>query len=565
MWNIRKPRPAPRARGMTLVEMLMATALTLIMFAAVAQIFGMMGSSMRDARATIELSGNLRSVRNHLQNDLNNLTVEVLPWVHPGAGQGYFEIIEGPDRDVDFAVQDVISDDPNHNGSVAGDADDIICFTAYSKGEPFVGLIQGHLRNDGLGTLPYKYWIDRSDPNEFTVITSQYAEIVYFTKLTPADDRNLFDWNAPNRRDANETVTLYRRTLLIRPDIYLGDPNNTPPALSYELAYAELWNNYDLSVRSSATNSSHLDRWQTNSLEDLQNRQNRVAHNPLLADGMVLTEPDGTERTITIGNAAFPYPLRPQVLLSFEQMGQVAGATDHRDRTGEDVVLSRVLAFDIKVFDPGAIVKQDNTVDNDATLAIQPGDPNYNDFAAPTSVTMAMSGAYVDLNWGAAGRATQPTISGTTPDHHFGGSGNTRSSLHNISLDSSSGNRLFESAPGDFDELYDTFPQIPSMLQNPGATLPNLALRYSYYDTWPFAYEIHGVDRNGDGIPETGTNLGTNGFDDNNDGIVDDVDEYETSPPYPVPLRGISITVRAIEEGSRQVRQDTIMADFLPK
>lgn len=561
MWNIRKPRPAPRARGMTLVEMLMATALTLIMFAAVAQIFGMMGSSMRDARATIELSGNLRSVRNHLQNDLNNLTVEVLPWVHPGAGQGYFEIIEGPDRDVDFAVQDVISDDPNHNGSVAGDADDIICFTAYSKGEPFVGLIQGHLRNDGLSALPYKYWIDRSDPNEFTVITSQYAEIVYFTKLTPADDRNLFDWNAPNRRDANETVTLYRRTLLIRPDIYLGDPNNTPPALSYELAYAELWNNYDLSVRSSATNSSHVDRWQTNSLEDLQNRQNRVAHNPLLADGMVLTEPDGTERTITIGNAAFPYPLRPQVLLSFEQMGQVAGATDHRDRTGEDVVLSRVLAFDIKVFDPGAIVKQDNTVDNDATLAIQPGDPNYNDFAAPTSVTMAMSGAYVDLNWGAAGRATQPTISGNTPDHHFGGPGSARSMLNNVSLDSSNANRLFESAPGDFDELYDTFPQIPSMLQNPGATLPNLALRYSYYDTWPFFYEMDGVDQDEDGLIDEGTN----GFDDNDDGIVDDVGEYETSPPYPVPLRGISITVRAIEEGSRQVRQDTIMADFLPK
>ena len=57
----------------------------------------------------------------------------------------------------------------------------------------------------------------------------------------------------------------------------------------------------------------------------------------------------------------------------------------------------------------------------------------------------------------------------------------------------------------------------------------------------------------------------TNGLDDDNDGIVDDLSEYITSSPYPVPLRGIQITIRCYEPDSRQVRPITIEQDFLPK
>ena len=56
---------------------------------------------------------------------------------------------------------------------------------------------------------------------------------------------------------------------------------------------------------------------------------------------------------------------------------------------------------------------------------------------------------------------------------------------------------------------------------------------------------------------------GTDGLD--NDGIngVDDPGERETSPPYPVPLRGIQVTIRLYEPGTRQVRQATVGADFI--
>ena len=63
---------------------------------------------------------------------------------------------------------------------------------------------------------------------------------------------------------------------------------------------------------------------------------------------------------------------------------------------------------------------------------------------------------------------------------------------------------------------------------------------------------------------------GTNGFDDDQPGqpgygIVDDAGEMETSPPYPVPLRAIQVKIRVYEPDSRQIREVTVVQDFLPK
>ncbi len=57
----------------------------------------------------------------------------------------------------------------------------------------------------------------------------------------------------------------------------------------------------------------------------------------------------------------------------------------------------------------------------------------------------------------------------------------------------------------------------------------------------------------------------TNGLDDDGNGIVDDVSECITLPPYPVALRGIQVKIRCFEPDSRQIREITIEQDFLPK
>ena len=80
------------------------------------------------------------------------------------------------------------------------------------------------------------------------------------------------------------------------------------------------------------------------------------------------------------------------------------------------------------------------------------------------------------------------------------------------------------------------------------------------YDTWSTNYEAVGA------VGLTGTpGRALNGLDDNNNGIVDDATETLTSPPYPYPLRGIQVKIRIFEPDSRQIREVTVVQDFLPQ
>ena len=87
------------------------------------------------------------------------------------------------------------------------------------------------------------------------------------------------------------------------------------------------------------------------------------------------------------------------------------------------------------------------------------------------------------------------------------------------------------------------------------------SLAYPTYDTWSMHYEFNGVDDDLDALIDEGTN----GLDDNNDGLPDDIGEFETSPPYPVPLRGIEVRIRCYEPSSKQVRQTTIRHTFIAR
>ena len=57
----------------------------------------------------------------------------------------------------------------------------------------------------------------------------------------------------------------------------------------------------------------------------------------------------------------------------------------------------------------------------------------------------------------------------------------------------------------------------------------------------------------------------TNGLDDDNNGVVDDANETITQPPYPVALRSIQVKIRCFEPDSHQIREITVVQDFLPK
>ncbi len=87
--------------GVTLIEMLISVTLTLMVVFAIVQVFDLLGDNVTNTRAIIEMSGQLRSVANQLQSDLDGITVPVRPPADPDGAPGYFEILEGWGSDKD--------------------------------------------------------------------------------------------------------------------------------------------------------------------------------------------------------------------------------------------------------------------------------------------------------------------------------------------------------------------------------------------------------------------------------------------------------------------------------
>lgn len=539
------PAPIRPPQGYTLVEILVATVLTLLMMAAVVRIFAQIGDSVSTARTTLEMSDQVRVARSTLKSDLEGLTAILLPPRHPETGEGYFEYIEGeigPVRTLrmpgnrplpagyNYAIRPN-PDDPDNPlpDFTVGDVDDILLLTVRSSGRPFVGraLVKRALRpdetaadadgSDQLG--PFK--LERS-------VESQYAEVIYFVRGT----------------------TLYRRVLLILPkfdadlrsdgtgEIATSDEpqmqlSRTPPYDEVTGTYGGFYADYDISVRLELQNN--VTRLVPNSLGDLTKRECRFAHPatdfphdasewgklrlPTLREcsseswdtcdmptRSLLVDQQDQIRSIDYWNNPLPWPeVDPET-------GTYRTFINDR-RVAEDVLLINVLSFDVKIWDPGAPILTDG-VD-----VVSPGDPDYQNRLADTDNWDVLSyGAYVDLGY----------APGYSP-----GSGVPQPQFHKNNYD-------------------------PATLDGgPRSDLERV------YDTWSSHYEHDGEDQ----FPQDNfdEDRGTNGFDDDGVAGVDDPGEMETKPPYPFPARGIQIKIRAYEPDGRRIREVTIVQDFLPK
>jgi type II secretory pathway pseudopilin PulG len=464
--------------GWTLIELMVSATIAIMIVLAVSLVFNKAARTISDGRAAIELSGNLRAAAHQLREDLKGVTCPTLPLVDPGDGLGYFEYIEGPGRDWDADADGIADVLQAGADTTLGDIDDVLIFTAFARDRPFQGQVLGDPQVLGPGRTLYA---SNGSPtlNQETVnlVESTHAEIIWWTQWD--------DVNGNTRRDPGE-VTLYRRVLLIRPDIVLNP----------QLAVSQ---NGPISDVSANTLSNRV-----NSLGSATIRENRSLH-----DGV------GT---------SFPFPLsRAELWLMTDRWKNTSPS-----QTGNTialhntiVVLSHVLAFDVKAYDPLAPVKSSNG------RALVPGDPGY--AAAPVSSVVGR-GAYVDLNY-----AGDPTIS------WFSGPPDVRSGLW-----------------GFFPSL--VTPVTPNAVE----------AVYPAWSTWPTHYERDGLKQeNGRGAnPATALlpiDSGTNGIDDDGINGVDDAGEWETAPPYNHALRGIEITIRALEPDSHQVRQTTVRISFVPE
>ncbi len=492
----------------TLVEVLVATAITLLLMAGIVTLFASVSETISRGQAMMETGDRLRAMQHRLQTDLRNITAPLVPLLDPRDGRGYVEFVEdpGPYLLTGYGIQALNTENGNIDDTTVGGRDTVM-FTTRSYGEPFIG-------RWGVGGA----------------FQSQVAEICWFLRGT----------------------TLYRRVLLVTPERTI--PDNWYNGMYY---FA------DVSVHQEGGGGEPNLNWGAvrlvpNSLGDLTKRENRYGHWPRHSGNALQGFPHDVRMWGQLGlptlressDPGWPFPLfgnaptMPSPAIAavnqndfwvtpypWANVDAETGAMNayignrNPERVAEDVILNNVLSFDVKVWDPLAPVLRDAS---NPVQVLEPGDPGYrlvlqsaagaiqtwvNNGRPTNSVPpqVVRLGAYVDLYY-TRGIAAAEYISS------FSHAGDARSGLR--------------------------------------AGLNTAAI----WDTYPTHYEYDGVDQDGNGIVDDAND----GLDNNNGGGVDDASERETAPPYDAPIRSIQIKIRVFERDSRQIREVTVTQDFVP-
>lgn len=348
--TIKKSTSVARS-GLSLVEILIAMAMTLIILGAMMSAFSYGSAEMQKGRASIELNNRLISAEEQLRRDLDRITVELKPYHSlPTLPKGFVEIVDGPETDYDPRYDATFT----HGGNelLFGDRDDYFGCTIKSDGKAFRG------RNGN------------------NTVESHLAEVAWFTIDTP---------NVPNVPGSAPGRMVCRRQLLILPS--LGVLLTAPSAIEINDFFAQ----NDISARLDPNTGDLV----ANSLADLAIRRNRYCH--LFAATPQLSQLDtDLLRYRTHDDFIRDTTLQP-----------------HRSRRSNrnHSMFSSVAAFDIQVFDPEASVRViTNAAATDVLDIAEPSDIGANKAGFLVGAPVTGIGAYVDLWRGAGTFGVTPTI-----------------------------------------------------------------------------------------------------------------------------------------------------------
>ena len=312
----RPDTPHSHRTGYTLVEILVASTLALMLMGSVIAMFATFGDSVTGSRSMLESADRLRLAQSRLQMDLAGVTATVSPSLRPEDNQGYFEYIEGPAMCEASGSSEIAVniDDGGGIDLTVGDFDDILMFTTRSTGEPFVG----------------RYYDPATGDN--VPIESDVAEVAWFLRGR----------------------TLHRRVLLVAPNVTLS------------FTATPYYAHYDISAR--VRNGVLF----PNTLGNLTQRENRFAH-PYIAS------PDNFPYDVRQWHwiyASTYFPTLPTLQectsagWTTEQPPQTHPLANPLDmwagsvmpdnafgsgiRISDDVILTNVIGFDVKAWDPTA-------------------------------------------------------------------------------------------------------------------------------------------------------------------------------------------------------------------
>ncbi len=233
------PKPPTSRIAFTLVEMLIAMAVTLLLMAALAKGFAFIGANVRDSRVQVALSDEARDVTLRLRDELQRCTVSLSPNLTAPDQSGYFLYYEGPLTDATSTLFRLTTDANGDQAAIDsryGDSDDYLAFTAVAKGDDwFTGVVPRFVLDQKTAELAGASYTPGADALDPIVIRSKYAEIVYFASpeylpaslpATPAyvdvdGDTDLGSGGAI-QNGFPDRIKLHRRVLLIRPDLNLN-------------------------------------------------------------------------------------------------------------------------------------------------------------------------------------------------------------------------------------------------------------------------------------------------------------------------------------------------------
>jgi type II secretory pathway pseudopilin PulG len=379
-------RRAGSPAAFTLVELLVAAAIALAVMGAIATLLGTFSRAGTNSQAVVDMSNRMRAAAKRLRQDLAGLTAPLTPPLNPESNAGYFELIEGPWTDATDGSGALITG--TSSTSILADTDDALLFTTRSSTGPFEGNYNGNQ------------------------IESPTAEVAWF--CLPSTTGSI---------PGVQLQTLYRRQLLVVG--YVGNnsfttsgtiTNNQISTATYG-TLPTVYNTFDISLRyDTSLGAGATNILVPNTLADLSRRENRFFHDVV----------SGTNWSIRFPNTT---------------SGLVFSSSSGRE--GEDIVLTNVIAFDVRVFDPDIPARRNGTT------ILYPTDQTYS-----TGSSAGFSGCFLDL--GCLNAAAPTVLSGT---------GNSRSQLHKVGVTGT-----------------------------------------ATYDTWSTSYENNGVDDDNDGIFDEGTN-----------------------------------------------------------
>jgi type II secretory pathway pseudopilin PulG len=317
-------RPIIRGGGITLIEMLVVVALTVLLMSIIAEVFVLASETLSQLRSISDVNQKVRNVESLIRLDLENRTIrEVQPPVERRAG---FDGILGTGDDYFFPLG---VDPAEHKGywtleesspadENGEDTDDVLAFTVR---------VTAPLRGSGtLGTGFVGRVVAGSEPDvaypEVGLAGSQEAEVIYFLRRG----------------------TLYRRVLLVGVPQPANIPAFNPNNASFPGGPTSWYSVYDISARPPLVAG---DIPIVNTLGDLTYRSARYAHRvPVLYadDG-----PGGTNRTAwatyfpplsgglsadSLLDANFPFSPVSFVDSNTNSLHDAANPADHVDHNG---------------------------------------------------------------------------------------------------------------------------------------------------------------------------------------------------------------------------------------